>query len=85
MQSSDLTLWALAVLLYGVGDLLTTLSNFSVGMVELNPFNVFAVKAIVFLVGGVIYAKTREKIYSSCTVRSGIFFAVAHNVFTFCF
>ena len=84
MQSSDLTLWALAVLLYGVGDLLTTLSNFSVGMVELNPLNVFIVKAIVFLAGGAIYAKTKERIIPAVLCVLG-FFAVVHNVFVFYF
>jgi len=84
LQSSDLTLWALAVLLYGVRDLLTTLSNFSIGMVELNPLNVFVVKAVVFLAGGAIYAKTKERIIPAVLCVLG-FFAVVHNVFVFYF
>ena len=74
----------MAILLYGVGDTLTTLHNLKYGMVELNPLNVFAVKAVVFLAGGVIYAKTREKIVPAVLCVLGVF-AVVHNLVVFYF
>ncbi len=84
MRSSDAILWISAVLLYGAGDIATTLNNFSVGMVELNPLNVFAVKVVVFLAGGVIYAKTKEKIVPAVLCVLGVF-AVVHNLIAFYF
>ena len=84
MRSSDAILWISAVLLYGAGDIATTLNNFSVGMVELNPLNVFAVKTVVFLAGGAIYTKTKEKIVPAVLCVLGVF-AVVHNLVAYYF
>jgi len=84
LSKPDVILWVLASVLYGAGDLITTLNNLRAGMVELNPLNVFAVKVLVFAAGVILYTRTREKMIPAILCILGGF-AVLHNILVFYF